>query len=70
MPLYTGMTERKGIITIKVVLEGDVLTVSMKDEGRGIRDIRQRWSRYLRQREMERSGMGFTIMESFTLMFK
>jgi stage II sporulation protein AB (anti-sigma F factor) len=41
--------------------------VEVRDRGCGIEDIRQaREPLYTTDREGERSGMGFTVMESFT----
>ena len=47
------------------ILEGDQLEISVQDWGRGIEDVdRAREPLYTTGGE-ERSGMGFTIMESF-----
>ena len=47
------------------ILEGDILEVQIRDWGRGIEDVaRARTPLYTTGGE-ERSGMGFTIMESF-----
>ena len=47
------------------ILEGDVLEITIRDWGRGIPDVdRARQPMYTTGGE-ERSGMGFTIMESF-----
>ncbi|NLY80136.1 MAG: anti-sigma F factor [Lysinibacillus sp.] len=56
----------KGIVTVHAVREGDVVSVVVKDEGKGIQDIQKAMEPlYTTKAEMERSGMGFTIMESF-----
>ena len=56
-----------GIITVHAVLDGDVLSVSIKDEGRGIPDIdAAKEPLFTTKGHEERSGMGFTIMESFS----
>ncbi len=47
------------------ILEGDVLEISVQDWGRGIEDIRQAREPLFTTGGEERSGMGFTIMESF-----
>ena len=61
-----GYDGAEGIITIHAVLDGDVLSVSIKDEGRGIPDIDSaREPLFTTKGHEERSGMGFTIMESF-----
>ena len=47
------------------ILEGEILEVQIRDWGRGIEDVaRARTPLYTTGGE-ERSGMGFTIMESF-----
>ena len=55
-----------GRIVVKAkILEGNVLEISVRDWGRGIPDVeRARQPLYTTGGE-ERSGMGFTIMESF-----
>ncbi|MED3660583.1 anti-sigma F factor [Ureibacillus sp. FSL K6-8385] len=56
----------KGIVTVHAVREGDVVSVVVKDEGKGIPDIKKAMEPlYTTKPDMERSGMGFTIMESF-----
>ena len=59
--------EKLGKIVIKMrILEGQVLELVIRDWGRGIPDVdRARQPLYTTGGE-ERSGMGFTIMESFT----
>ena len=47
------------------ILEGNVLEISIKDRGRGIADIDQARQPMFTTGGEERSGMGFTIMESF-----
>ena len=56
-----------GIIYITVKLyEKRLVTVEIKDKGRGIEDVRlARQPLYTTDAENERSGMGFTVMESF-----
>ncbi|SOC38150.1 anti-sigma F factor [Ureibacillus acetophenoni] len=56
----------KGIVTVRAVREGDIISVAVKDEGKGIPDLKKAMEPlYTSKAEMERSGMGFTIMESF-----
>ncbi|KGR79604.1 anti-sigma F factor [Ureibacillus manganicus] len=56
----------KGVVTVHAVREGDVISVAVKDEGKGISDLQKAMEPlYTSKAEMERSGMGFTIMESF-----
>lgn len=47
------------------ILDGDVLEIAVQDWGRGIADIRQAREPLFTTGGEERSGMGFTIMESF-----
>lgn len=55
-----------GKVTIKAkICEGNMLEITIKDSGRGIPDVdKARQPMYTTGGE-ERSGMGFTIMESF-----
>ncbi len=56
-----------GIIYITVSLcEGSIIRIDIRDKGCGISDIKQaREPLYTTDAENERSGMGFTVMESF-----
>lgn len=55
-----------GIIKIKALIEGQQFFVEIHDSGKGIEDIAlARETLYTEKPELERSGMGFTIMESF-----
>jgi len=55
-----------GKIVLKArLLEGDVLEVTVRDWGRGIADVEQARQPLYTTGGAERSGMGFTIMESF-----
>lgn len=54
------------IVTMQIETEGDDLTVIVKDEGVGIGDIAlARKPFYTSKPELERSGMGFAVMEAF-----
>ncbi len=57
-----------GMITITVsVLEGRAVKIEVKDRGCGIPDVKlARQPLYTTDAAGERSGMGFTVMESFT----
>ena len=56
-----------GKIVMKMrVLEGNVLEVTVRDWGCGIGDVEQAREPLFTTGGDERSGMGFTIMESFT----
>ncbi|MDD6160486.1 MAG: anti-sigma F factor [Oscillospiraceae bacterium] len=55
-----------GKITMRLrLLEGGVLEVQIRDSGVGIPDIEQARTPLFTTGSEERSGMGFTIMESF-----
>ncbi len=56
-----------GIIYITVkICEGGIIRIEIKDRGCGIDDVKQaRMPLYTTDAENERSGMGFTVMESF-----
>ena len=61
-----GYGEKKGIVWLCCELSEDELTVKVKDEGKGIEDIKKALRPlYTTSPESERSGMGFTVMESF-----
>lgn len=56
----------RGVIKIHVSIENQQLLVEVHDSGKGIKDIAQaREPLYTEKPELERSGMGFTIMENF-----
>ena len=58
--------DKLGKIVLKMkILEGNVLEITVRDWGRGIEDIRQAREPLFTTGGEERSGMGFTIMESF-----
>ncbi|RSL32034.1 anti-sigma F factor [Salibacterium salarium] len=53
-------------ITILVKIDTDTVEVTIKDEGTGIENIdKAKEPLYTTKPELERSGMGFTIMENF-----
>lgn len=61
-----GYDDCIGKIYITAKLSGTRLTVTVRDKGRGIADIEKaREPMFTTGNENERSGMGFTIMESF-----
>ncbi|MCD7770348.1 MAG: anti-sigma F factor [Oscillospiraceae bacterium] len=47
------------------ILEGNVLEITIRDKGRGIPDVKQAMEPLFSTGGEERSGMGFTIMDSF-----
>ncbi len=48
------------------ILEGNVLELTVRDRGRGIEDVARAMEPMYSTGGDDRSGMGFTIMESFT----
>jgi stage II sporulation protein AB (anti-sigma F factor) len=60
-----------GKIVMKLrVCPGNVLELTVKDQGRGIADVDQARVPMFTTGGEERSGMGFTIMESFMTSFQ
>lgn len=56
----------EGIVTISAQIEGDTVILVIEDKGRGIEDVElAKQPLYTSKPELERSGMGFTIMENF-----
>ncbi len=61
-----GYNLGEGIITLEGILEDNTVTFIITDNGVGIADINlARQPLYTDKPELERSGMGFTVMESF-----
>ncbi|KUF36653.1 MULTISPECIES: anti-sigma F factor [Lysinibacillus] len=57
----------KGVVTVHAKREDDIVTVSVMDKGIGIEDVsRAMEPLFTTKSAMERSGMGFTIMDSFS----
>lgn len=55
-----------GVITITAQIEADTVYLTVEDEGIGIEDLAlARQPLYTSKPELERSGMGFTIIENF-----
>lgn len=60
-----------GIVTLKCrILPDDVLDITVKDKGCGIEDVEAARKPMFTTGGEERSGMGFTIMESFMTQLK
>jgi len=60
-----------GIITVRCrILKDNVLDIVVKDKGIGIADIEQAKRPMFTTGGSDRSGMGFTIMESFMTSFE
>lgn len=61
-----GYEGRTGYVRVLCRIIGDSIEVEVADDGKGIEDIEQaRKPLYTSKPELERSGMGFTVMETF-----
>ena len=61
-----GYEDELGIITLICKIHNDEITVEISDNGKGIENIEMaKQPLYTTRPNLERSGMGFTIMESF-----
>lgn len=61
-----GYESEKGKVHMACKIVDNELTIEVYDEGKGIEDIElAREPLYTSKPELERSGMGFTLMESF-----
>ena len=58
--------DTEGIVKLRATLLDNVLEIEISDNGKGIEDVElARKPLYTTKGNLERSGMGFTIMESF-----
>lgn len=61
-----GYPDAIGTVTLKLrICSGNILELTVKDKGRGIPDVEKARQPMFTTGGEERSGMGFTIMESF-----
>ncbi|MBO4953704.1 MAG: anti-sigma F factor [Clostridia bacterium] len=61
-----GYENTQGMVTMHAILDGRKLTLSVSDVGCGIADIEQAMvPTYSSKPHEERSGIGFTVMQSF-----
>lgn len=61
-----GYADSRGIVEMKCRITGQVIEVTISDKGRGISDIALAMQPlYSGSDDEERSGMGFTVMQSF-----
>ena len=61
-----GYPDSLGIVTLKADLIDNVIHISVSDEGVGISNVNQALEPfYTTKSEKERSGIGFTIMQTF-----
>lgn len=58
--------EQLGVVQLKArIYDGEFLEISIKDKGCGIEDVKKAMQPLFTTGGEERSGMGFTIMDSF-----
>lgn len=61
-----GYEDTEGVIKVTGRILGNTVEIEISDTGRGIEDVEiARKPLYTTKANLERSGMGFTIMESF-----
>lgn len=59
-------SKEDGVITITAAFEGEMVMITVEDDGAGIENLDEaRQPLFTSKPELERSGMGFTIMENF-----
>jgi len=60
------MRDKIGLITIVAVIRGKEIEIDVSDNGKGIENvIKAMEPLYTSKPELERSGIGFTVMETF-----
>lgn len=61
-----GYENKEGVVYLSCVIEEQKVHIEVEDRGKGIEDINKaREPLYTSKPELERSGMGFTVMETF-----
>lgn len=61
-----GYEQKPGVVEMELVLYPDSIEVTIEDQGVGIEDIEKATiPTYTSKPELERTGMGFTIMQTF-----
>jgi len=59
-------TPEKGKVYVNCKYKGNEIYIEIKDDGKGIENIEEaREALFTSKPDMERSGMGFTVMENF-----
>ena len=59
-------TEKSGKVILRAWIDEDAIRIEVEDMGRGIENIEQAMQPfYTTQPEQERSGMGFSVMQTF-----
>ncbi len=66
---YEGRED--GDVFLEVCYDEEIVIIDLYDEGCGIEDVEQAMQPlYTSRQDLERSGMGFTIMQSFADLFQ
>ncbi|MDP4090671.1 MAG: anti-sigma F factor [Bacillota bacterium] len=61
-----GYENKDGIVAIEAMIRDNEVTIIISDVGKGIENIEQAMQPlYTSRPDLERSGMGFTVMETF-----
>jgi len=61
-----GYEYGEGIVVVEAKLDGNKIEITVEDFGKGIEDIQKAMEPfYTSKPNLERSGMGFTVMETF-----
>lgn len=61
-----GYDDKEGTVIMECVLYSDRIEITVQDFGKGIEDVEQAKTPLFTSRpDLERSGMGFTVMETF-----
>ena len=61
-----GYENSIGIVTIETIIKGTEVSIIVSDNGVGIEDIEEAMEPLFTSRpDLERSGMGFTVMDTF-----
>ncbi len=61
-----GYEDKTGIVKVEAQLKDNEITIEISDNGKGIENVEAaKQPLYTTKPNLERSGMGFTIMESF-----
>lgn len=61
-----GYEDKEGMVVVESWIKGNEIEVVVSDNGNGIEDIEKALEPfYTSKPELERSGMGFTVMETF-----
>jgi stage II sporulation protein AB (anti-sigma F factor) len=61
-----GYEYSEGIVIVESMIQGNKIEIIVEDKGKGIDDVKKAMEPfYTSKPDLERSGMGFTVMETF-----